>query len=139
MISQPLQIPIYNDRRPRTNRRPGPIDPMMLSKHPTDHRRPKAPRRVQARACIIDAGDFRDKEREPDADGRDEGCAGLFGGEHEHGQEELDGEDGFEEEGLPVFDTGGWSGIDEGDGDVEEGFGQEGGQDSADELCREQD
>lgn len=43
---------------------------------------------------------MRDEEREADAQGREVGGAVLLGGEHHDGEDELDGEEHFDEEAL---------------------------------------
>lgn len=59
----------------------------------SSHAGAEATRRVHGGASVIDAGDLDDKEREADADGREEGVFGFFGGEHEDCEDEVGGQE----------------------------------------------
>lgn len=67
----------------RAQYRPHKVYPEITGEVCGCHARPEAAGWVHGGAGVVDAGDLDDEEREADADGRDEGVFGLFGGEHE--------------------------------------------------------
>lgn len=87
---------------------------MVPRPRPRDDRGPEASRGIQAAACVEHACQFGDEEREADADWGEEGGFVLFGGEEEDREDELAGEEHFEEEALGDVDVGAERG-----GDVE--------------------
>jgi hypothetical protein len=70
-------------RHQRAQNRPQPVDPVVPSKMRARHARPKGARGVDAAARVVYACELDDEQGEADADGRDEGVFGLFGGEHQ--------------------------------------------------------
>lgn len=62
--------------------------------------RPKRASRIERTARVIDADHLGYEEREPDADGRDERRLVLLLCEHEDGEDEFGGQQGFDEDAL---------------------------------------
>ena len=70
-------------RKQRSQHRPQEVNPEVAREIRCCDARPETASRVHGGAGVVDAGDLDDEEREADADGRDEGVFGLFGGKHE--------------------------------------------------------
>lgn len=73
---------------------------MIPLKAPSSDTRPKAPGGIERGARVIDAGNLRHEQREPDADGRDERVLALLRRQHQHREDELARQEHFEEDAL---------------------------------------
>lgn len=79
-----------------------------------------------------------DKERQADADRRYERVLGLFGREHEHGEEQLAGEEHLDEEALRDGRVGAESSVDDGNVAGKHARHQRRSDDASDDLGREE-
>jgi hypothetical protein len=74
LVLQHLNELVKHDREDCTNRRPRPVDPVLLVEGTCDDARPEAARGIERATCVVHADELGDEEREADADGGDEGC-----------------------------------------------------------------
>jgi hypothetical protein len=73
LILQNLDELVKHDRQDRSNSRPSPVDPVLRVERARNDARPEAACGVERAACVVDADELGDEEREADADGGNEG------------------------------------------------------------------
>jgi len=73
---------------------------MLRVKRSSHDARPKRSSRIERTTRVIDTNHFGDKERESDADGRNECSLVLLFCEHEDGEDEFGRQQGFDEDTL---------------------------------------
>jgi hypothetical protein len=84
---------IKSSSKQSTQDRPHEVNPEIAGEICGCYARAKAASWIDRCARVVDAGDLDDEEREANADGGDEGVFGLFGGEHQDGEDQVGGEE----------------------------------------------
>lgn len=79
---------------------PDVVDPMVVREVMGDDRRAECPCRIKACSRPEGANEMADKEHQADPDWSQESSFGLLRGQHQDGEDQSGGEDGFQEETL---------------------------------------